>query len=88
MIDCGGFFQAEDHTQFRDLYKCRVAICLVRQMNIMEIFSRMLLESWKAVYYKINTKASAKREEIICPPYPGWMGQYTDKVDNDNETLE
>lgn len=57
-------------------------------MNIMEIFSRMLLESWKTVYYKIDTKASAKREEIICTPYTGWIGQYTDKVDNDNETLE
>lgn len=58
-------------------------------MNIMEIFSCMLLESWKAAYYKIDTEASAKREEIIRPPYPGWIGQYTDKdMDNDNETLE
>lgn len=57
-------------------------------MNIMEILSLMFLESWVSVYQKINTKASAKREEIICPPYSGWLGHYTDKVDNDNETLE
>lgn len=56
-------------------------------MNIKEIFSHML-ESWKGIYYTIDNKALAKKEEILCPPYPDWRGQYTDKVDNDNETLE
>lgn len=54
----------------------------------MEIFSCMLLESWKAIYYTADTKALAKKEEIVCPPYPDWRGQYTARVDNDNETLE
>lgn len=54
----------------------------------MEIFSYMLLESWKAIYYTIDSKALAKKVEIVCPPYPNWRGQYTDKMDYDNETLE
>lgn len=59
-----------------------------KTVNIMDIFSHMLLESWKGIYYTIDSKALAKEEEILCPPYPDWRGQYTDKVDSDNETLE
>lgn len=57
-------------------------------MNIMEILSHVLLESWKAIYYTINSKALPKKEEIVSPPHPDWREQYTDKADHDNETLK
>jgi len=52
----------------------------------METFSFMSLECSKAVCYKINTKASTKKKETVCPSYPGCIGQYADKLGNVNKT--